>query len=192
MKEVWKDIDGYEGLYQISNLGNVKSLPRKKTIKQERILKPKLNKNGYLEVALCKNSNYKMCRVHKLVAKSFLNNPKNKTQVNHKNGIKIDNEVSNLEYCTPSENIRHAWDNGFKYISDTQRKRISNLNKGKPSINRKKVDQYDLNGNFIKTWDYISEAEKVTGIRTQNICACLKGKQKQTHNYIWKYHKDTI
>lgn len=189
MKEVFKDIAGYEGLYQVSNLGRVKSLPRKRTINKERILKPKLNKNGYLEVALCKNSQYKMWRVHKLVANAFISNPENKSQINHINGRKEDNRAENLEYCTASENIKHAWDKGLICMSLEQKNRLGRLNKNKPALNRKKVNQYDLQGNFIKEWDCILNIEKNLNIKVQNICACCSGKKyhKTAGGYIWKY-----
>lgn len=187
MKEVWKDIKGYEGLYQVSNLGRIKSLPRKRTIKTERILSPKFNKGGYLEVALCKNSKYKMCRVHRLVASAFIQNPENKREVNHIDGNKLNNKADNLEWVTPSENIRHAFKTGLIQLSELQKNRLGDLNRGNPSKNRKKVFQYDLHGNLIKEWYCISDVEKTLKIRTQNICACLKNKQKQAGGYIWKY-----
>jgi len=102
--EIWKPIKGYEGLYEISSLGRVKSFKRIKT----RILKL-CNSNGYLSVSLIdKNKVYKTFKIHRLVAINFIDNPENKEQVNHKNGIKSDNNLHNLEWCTPSENQIHA------------------------------------------------------------------------------------
>lgn len=116
--EVWKDIEGYEGLYQISNLGRVKSLERKikrrndriQTVK-ERILKLNLNKEGYHTVKLHKKGKGKTYLVHRLVANTFITNPDNKLEVNHINGVKNDNNVNNLEWNTRKENMRHAVDN---------------------------------------------------------------------------------
>lgn len=110
MIETWKDILNYESLYQISNLGNVKSLNRVTRHDhnlKERILKCRLDSKGYFYVSLCKNATIKNFRVHRLVAIMFITNPKNKPEINHKDGVKINNEVSNLEWVTSSENMQH-------------------------------------------------------------------------------------
>lgn len=113
--EVWKDIKGYEGLYQVSNLGNVKSLAREKygngksILKvQEIILRPGMNDKGYYYVALNKDSKAKSCAVHRLVAETFIERIDGKKFVNHINAIKSDNRVENLEWCTHMENMQHA------------------------------------------------------------------------------------
>ena len=108
--EIWKDIEDYEGIYQISNLGNVKSLNYRGT-KQERLLKLIPNKIGYINVQLCKNGIVKPFYVHRLVAIAFLNKDNNKNEVNHINMVKTDNRVENLEWCTKSENIIHSVNN---------------------------------------------------------------------------------
>ena len=108
--EVWKDIAGYEGLYQVSSFGRVKSLWHGR----ERIRKPHLNHKGYSELNLCKGGNVKGFKVHRLVAEAFIPNPQNKREVNHINGIKADNRVENLEWVTPSENQLHAYNTGLR------------------------------------------------------------------------------
>ncbi len=108
MQEVWKDIPGYEGRYKVSNLGRVAGLPccsRSTT----RILKPNLKKSGYLNILLCKGGIVKTHRIHRLVAQAFLPNPENKETVNHKNGVKSDNRLCNLEWATQGENTQHAY-----------------------------------------------------------------------------------
>ena len=118
MNEEWRDIKGYEGLYQVSNLGRVKSLPRERRNRQgyyytkEKILKQTNTSTGYKKVELF-NGTRKSYKVHRLVAQAFLNNEYNKPQVNHKDGNKINNNVNNLEWVTGSKNIIHAYKTGL-------------------------------------------------------------------------------
>lgn len=105
MKVEWKDIKGYEGYYQISNHGFVK------TLRKDRMMKP--GHNRYLHVSLSANNKYSSQRIHRLIAEHFLPNPENKPEVNHINGIKTDNRVSNLEWCTHAENMTHAGQNNL-------------------------------------------------------------------------------
>jgi hypothetical protein len=112
MKETWKDIDGYEGIYQISTMGRVKRLVGY-SCKRERILKPCPNGRGYLHVGVLKNGKRKNLRIHRSVAVIFIPNPENKPQVNHIDGVKTNNRIDNLEWNTASENIIHAHANGL-------------------------------------------------------------------------------
>jgi hypothetical protein len=118
--EVWKDIVGYEGLYQVSNLGNVKSLGNEFS-RKERVLKPSLQSKGYLTVVLQKNGIRNMVLVHRLVAEYFVSNPLNKPQVNHINGVKTDNNIENLEWVYHRENLDHAIKNNLTLKGEENR-----------------------------------------------------------------------
>jgi len=131
MNEIWKNIEGYNGDYQVSNLGRVKSYK----YKAPRILKNVLNEYGYFRLNLSKNGKIKLYRVHRLVAETFLPNPENKPCINHKNGIKTDNRVENLEWCTYSENHIHAYKNGLMTVSD-----ISGEKSGGSKLTNEKVN----------------------------------------------------
>lgn len=122
MEEVWKPIEYFEGSYEISNLGRVKSLPKwmGKYYSQQKILKPKLDKYGYERVNLCvpiEKGKRKTSLIHRLVAEAFIPNPDNKPQVNHVDGNKLNNKDFNLEWVTEKENTIHAWENGLKEIA---------------------------------------------------------------------------
>jgi hypothetical protein len=112
MIEVWKQVVGYEGLYEVSTLGNLKTFNWKGT-GQTRIMKPAKDHKGYLRTMLVKDKIAKTIKMHRIIAQAFLVNPENKATVNHKNGIKNDNRVDNLEWATNMENIQHAIDNGL-------------------------------------------------------------------------------
>lgn len=116
MNEIWKDIDGYEGKYQISNLGRVKSLQRwsgTKFYNREYILNNYVNKkNGYVYVYLTKNNKSKNIRLHRLVAQAFIPNPNNYLYINHKDCDRTNNNVENLEWCTASYNVKYSFTNG--------------------------------------------------------------------------------
>src|SRR5690606_12581678 len=116
-EEIWKDIPGWEGCYQASSWGRIKNLQRFKA--PERILTPRLNQSGYQTVQLCKNSRPVECRVHRLIALTFIPNPHNKPQVNHKNKNRADNRVENLEWVTNRENGTHRYSEEKKYSKYT-------------------------------------------------------------------------
>lgn len=191
MSEVWKDIQGFEGLYQVSNLGRVKSLPKERIaangystyMSKEKILKNLLRNNGNQKNAIIhfntykdeKNKwHYKTFQISRLVAEAFLNLDRNsKANICHLDGNTLNNCVDNLKITTPKEKTEIAILNG---LFEIRNKKL-----------RKKVNQYDLQGNFIKTWESEKEASIKNNICQQNISRCCKKKAPTVAGYIWKY-----
>lgn len=180
-KEIWKDIKDYTG-YQVSNMGNVRSLNFHQTGKVQ-VLKLRKNKNGRIYVNLYKDGKKKFCQVHRLVVTAFLENPDNLPQVNHKDENPSNNRVDNLEWCTSKYNNNYGSHN--QRVSEAKRGvPLSEETKRKMSI---PVAQYTKEGNLIAVFYGANEAERQTGINNSNITACCKGKLKTCGNFIWKY-----
>lgn len=168
--EQWKDIKGYEGRYQISSLGRVKSLPKKKGngegyMTDTKIMKPSVNHYGYCIVNLCEKCTCTFKQVHRLVAEAFIPNPNNKAQVNHINGNKSDNRVENLEWCTNGENQVH------------RHKVLKQKSYGKPIVCVENSREYT--SAFV--------AGKQENIDASTITACCRGRRKTAGGYHWKY-----
>jgi hypothetical protein len=185
--EIWKDIEGYEWLYQVSNQARVKSLNYRRTGK-EQILKNRVKTGWYQWVLLCnnwKNSNFMN---HRLFAIAFIPNPENKPFINHKNWIASDNTIENLEWCTQSENIQHAWDNGLSKVSNNNYFYTNHPTRWKfwkNCIFSKKVNQYSLQWEFIKTWDSAMDIKRSLWI--SSISQCCNWKRKTAGWFIWKF-----
>ena len=176
--EVWKDIKGYEGYYQVSNLGEVRAIGHK--WQRKGVHKIKLHENngyGYLMADLHKNNKSKSIAVHRLVAQAFIPNPENKQQVNHKNGDKTDNRVENLEWATAKENIRHAFDNGLNGYSEYRCQRAREAS-AKPV---KCVETGEV-------FDSLTDAARKYNIDLGNMSGCVNGyKYKRTAGgYHWQ------
>ena len=174
MKEEWKDIKDYEGLYQVSNWGRVKSLITDKN-RRKRILKQHNRGNGYLFVVLTNNEHQsKNISVHRLVAETFLPNPENLPEVNHIDENKENNRVDNLEWCDHTYNIN--------YGNRTKKASESKLN-GKKS---KSVLQFSLTGDFIREWTSTMECGR-NGFNQGAVAACCRGKLLQYKGFYWMY-----
>lgn len=191
--EIWKDIKGYEGLYQVSNMGQVKSLGNGKSNKSKlKVMKQQLNHKGYPMINLCKNGVTKGVSVHRLVAINFIPNPNNLPQVNHIDEIKTNNCVENLEWCTNEYNHNYG-----TRIERVRQKQIGNPNMktslgkfGKEHPTSKPILQLTLDGEIIKLWFSASDAIRENGYGKSHISSCCTGKKKTAYGYKWE-HLDT-
>ena len=206
MEEIWVDIKGYEGLYQVSNQGRVKRLYKNGKI---RILKPSLDNNGYLYVTLSKNNKPKIFKLHRLIAINFIPNPENKPCIDHINTIRTDNRVENLRWVTKKENSNNPLSKiniskshtGFKHSDETKDK-LSKSHKGKSkskvSIDKMvktksiKVVQLTLEGELVKIWDSAIKAEREEGFNHRHIGECCCGIAKTHKKYKWMYYENYI
>lgn len=187
MKEIWKDIKDYEGLYQVSNLGRIKSI-KNNNIKyghyKDFILSQTDNNSfHYMRCGLCKNGKLKYYAVHRLVAQAFIPNTNNYLEVNHKDGDKSNNCVDNLEWCTRSQNMKHAIKYGLLKPPMLNKKYEKNPN-SKPII------QYDKKMKKIKDWNSIREASNYLKINEVGISYCCNNKRKTAGGYIWKFKEE--
>lgn len=180
MVEMWKDVPGYEGHYQVSNMGRIKSIERisirnngksenAKYHLKERILNIQTQTQGYSQIVLSKNGIRKTFRLHVLVAKLFVENPFKKTYVNHIDGNKKNNKASNLEWVTAKENIAHAYKTGL----------VNHY--------KRKVLQLDENDNVLNKFNSLKEAAEYVGGFKCGICEACKGRRVRSYGYKWKY-----
>ena len=160
--EIWKDIKGYEGKYQASDLGNIRSLNYHRENKLKLLTQCK-DKDGYKVVLLYNNGRRKQFRVHRIIAETFLNNDDMLPCINHKDENKANNNVSNLEYCTTEYNNQYS--------------------------KSRALEQCDLNGNVVRVWCSVREASDNTGAKEANISACCRGygRHKTAGGYKWRY-----
>lgn len=183
MKEVWKDVSGFEGIYEVSNFGRVKSCERvimrsngRPMNFPEKVMTPSVNHKGYEIIDMQNHGKRSGGFVHRLVAKAFIPNPENKKTVNHKDGNKRNNHVDNLEWMTNLENMRHGFEKGLltnKYASESR---------------KRKVAQIGTEGVVVNVFDSIQEAEDITKI--YNISAVCRGVRPRAGGYQWKYVDD--
>ena len=192
MTEQWRtavyDGELYEGLYRVSNLGRILSLNYRNTGKAE-LMNPGTDKDGYFQVQLCKNRETKTCKVHRLVAQTFIPNPENLPEVNHKDEDKTNNfvflnedgtvnkEKSNLEWKSHKDNINHG----------THNERVAKANtNGKQS---KPVLQLSLSGELIREWPSVAECGR-NGFNIGHVSECCNGKRKTYKGFLWMFADD--
>ena len=188
--EIWKDIPEYEGLYQASNLGNIRSIARKHT--KGGILRYSIGSSGYKQLTLCKNGKPKTYMIHRLIAKTFLTNDNNLKEINHKDENKLNNCLENLEYCDRLYNQNYGTAiirmvKSHNYKESTMKSAAHRDYNVIAQKTRKKILQLDLNDNIIKEWDGIRVASKQLSISVSNISKYCNGKGKTCGNYRWKF-----
>lgn len=165
-EEIWCPIKGYEGLYEVSDQGRVKSIGYGKEI----MLRPWRNTQGYLKVKLCKNGEEKTCYVHRIVAQTFTPNPENLPQVNHIDENPSNNKSENLEWCDQKYN------NNYGTRVKRQAEKLS-----------KSVLQYTKSGAFVREWKSTRDVERNLGFNHGNISQCCNGIRNSSNGYIWKF-----
>ena len=190
--EKWKPIKGFEGLYEVSNKGRIKSMKRYvpnrsgKMLVEEKILSLAHDNKGYYRVSLCREGKQFPKKVHRIVAEAFVDNPNNKPQVNHINGIKDDNRAENLEWVTNAENQIHANRSGLRRSPKGE----THYAYGTDHPNNKAVIQYDDEGNFIAEYHSLAEAARSVGASDYScISHCCRGVIQHSFGYRWKYKK---
>jgi hypothetical protein len=186
-EEVWKDIEGFEGMYEISTRGQIRSIPRMTTngseyfIDKYTVLKQWINCNGYYSIALYKKNKAYRFGTHRLEGLTFLKNPLNKSDVNHIKGIKTLNMLDGLEWNTRSENLLHAFKMGLSKHTSL----FSKDHRGS-----KPVNQLTKDGTFIKRWDCAADAWRELGINFRNISRCALGDRKTACGFVWEFAID--
>ncbi|WP_260301600.1 NUMOD4 motif-containing HNH endonuclease [Schleiferilactobacillus harbinensis] len=195
MIEKWKDIEHYEGIYQVSNLGRVRSIPRVDGIGHPwhgKVLKPTPQRNGYLNVSLLDgHGNRKKMRVHRLVAQAFVPNPNNYQEVNHLDECRTNNCASNLEWCTTQQNLNYGTRSKKQSQSMKNNPIVIHRLRGYAKSQRKPVLQITLNGLLVKEWPSVSSTSDA-GFKISGVSDCCLGKISMHHGYKWKFKEETI
>lgn len=194
-EEIFVDIKGYDERYKIGNKGTVIGISRSKDNRynnKQWILKQYEDRNGYMYVTLQKDKKRKTIKVHRLVAEHFIENKNNYPCVNHIDSNRKNNDVSNLEWVTYKQNMEHAvknhrFDNMAKLNSERMKSNKLNGYIYANEITKKKIIQCDLDDNFIKKYQSISEASRQTGITITSISYCANGIRKSGGGYLWHF-----
>lgn len=183
--EIWKPVVGYEGLYEVSNIGRVRTVGNNKT-KKTKIRKQVVTNLGYKQVQLYKDGKQKLLYVHRIVAEAFILNADNKFCIDHINTDRGDNRVENLRWCTQKENINNPIT--IKNWENTHKNSLYQSGKFGKEHNRSKIIyQYSKDGEFIKEWYGASEIKRQLGLCDVSVRYCCQGKRKTYGGFIWKY-----
>ena len=190
--EIWKPILGYENLYEISNMGKVRSL-NYLGHHITKILKVSLDSKGYYHLNLFKNGESKTVLLHRLIAQAFIPNRDNKPYLDHINTIRTDNRIENLRWCTRRENQNNPITRYKQRLASSLsikkiRTATENLEKGRHHY--KRVRMYSKDNKFINIYNSLSEASKENNIATSSICSCCHGKLKYAGGYKWEYENE--
>lgn len=188
--EEWKPVVGYDGLYEVSNLGNVKSLNYRHT-GETKMLTKRTDKDGYKLVKLYRNGKYKLHRVHRIVYESFKGAIPEGMEIDHRNTVKDDNRVENLRCVTSKENsnnpiTKKRHDEACKELSSQQEWK-NNVSEAVKKANSKPINQYTLDGEFVKQWPSMHEIERELGIANCAISFCCNGKRKTAGGCKWAF-----
>lgn len=201
MNEIWKPVKGYEGYYEVSNLGRIKSIERmvkwkgRERFVKETIKATNIDKGGYPVVTLCRDCKSTSVKVHRIIAEAFIPNPDNKPLIDHINTIRTDNRVENLRWCTNQENcnnpitLRNARKNN--YTKESCAKANETKRKRKTMTAPKFVCQYTKQGLLLNVHESIQDAMRNTGIHASAISCVCSGKRFSAGGYIWKFKNET-
>ena len=189
METVWKAIPGYDGQYEVSDTGAVRSTNYRRTGNTKE-LKPIPSGKGYLMVGLCKNGKMHWEKIHRLVASLFIPNPENKPQVNHLDGVKTNNVVSNLEWATGGENQTHAYRTGLKKADPEWGRTLGKVhgNAGRMA-NRKPIIATDVRTGVETRYESAAEIERVLGVYHSDVARVCAGKRKHAKGHTFRYVK---
>lgn len=188
-EEIWKEVEGCEGIYLASSFCRFKALSKIKIngkkcsyVAPDKVLKQWINNKGYLCIDFKVNKKQHHNLSHRVIAKLFIPNPDNKPCINHKNGVKMDNRLDNLEWCTKRENSIHAFKTGLLFLAPTMIKR------GAENHMTRQVVQLDLNKNFINCFDKMDDAK--LALKANHISEVCMGLRKKCKGFIWMYKTD--
>ena len=171
MNEEWRAVKGYEGLYEVSNTGKVRSLNYKGKTGYVREMCLKKHPDGYRQVQISRQGFNETICVHRLVAEAFLPNQRGLPQINHIDYDKTNNNVTNLEWCDPSRNTKHSWENPTR----------------KRAYRAEKIAQYALDGRLIAIWENCISVKNELGYHQTSIWECCEGKRHTAYGFIWRY-----